>query len=179
MKMYQSQLNNEKGFTLIEVAIVVAIIATLLAGLKIVPSILASNRANGEISQMPKITSSLQAHYFNKPNYVGLANSIVNSFEIVPDSMNQGGSTISNRWAGTLTFAPTTTTTANDSFSMVYTQVPSNECKKIVMGVAENFLKVSVGSTVVKAVGGSVDDATLATACDSASQNSITYVGSK
>jgi hypothetical protein len=99
-----------------------------LAGLRIVPGILANNRANAEISIIPKITASVQAHYFNKANYTGLTNTIINSYKMVPDSWNQGAAVISNRWAGAVTFAPATTTTANDSFSLLYShcvpQVP-------------------------------------------------------
>lgn len=179
MKKFRNQLKNKEGFTLIELAIVIAIIATLLAGLRIVPGILANNRANAEISIIPKITASIQSHYFNKANYAGLTNTIINSYKMVPDSWNQGAAVISNRWAGAVTFAPATTTTANDSFSMLYSQVPTAECLAIVSGVADNFLKVTVGSTVVKAVGGTVNDTTLATACSATPPVNLTFVASK
>jgi len=169
-------MKKQGGFTLVELAVVVAIVGLLLLSLKGVPMIMANYRANEEIANLPDITAQVQKHFYSDPDYSTLTTAIVAQYQLVPQTMING-TNIVNRWGGAVTFSPATSYTANDTQSMTYNDVPAYECREIVKGVEQNYLSISVNGTSVKALGGVLNDTTLASAC--ATSNSIVFNASK
>ncbi len=169
-------IGNQRGFTLIEVAIVVALAAVLLGSLKIVPEIMAGNRANSEIAQIPRVIANVQKQFYNSANFSTIANTIVNQFKLVPDEMNGGGSIINNRWGGTVTFTPSGANSTR--FTMTYTNVPESECQKILMAVGGNYLDAGANSTSILDASHKVDQTKVASQCQS-TQNSIFFEAGK
>ena len=172
----------QSGFTLVELGIVVAIAAIIIGiGLVVVPSILASTRANAEISELPTITTKIQRAYANQPNFAALTQAGIVNLNVFPESVvNKTAGTIANRWGGAVTIAPATLKQANDAVAITSADIPTAECLQIGQGVEGAMRKITVGTTVVKADGVSAaDPAALGTACNAAATVSMIFTFGK
>jgi len=179
MKKMPCTTKNAKGFTLVELMIVIVLGGLLIAvAIAAAPRIQASISANKDMATIPDITANVQAHFSLKSNFATLTNTIVTSYKLVPDDMITGAGVIANRHAGAVTLAPVTVSVANDSFSLSYGGVPSRVCLKVVPQLAPQYLALSINGTVVKPVGGVLDEATAATQCDNA-VNTLLFTASK
>lgn len=179
--MKTSKWRNHRGFTLVELMMVIAVIGVIGLGAVIVfGKAMKKQRVNSEVQTLAEITSGIQKHYFNKPNFTGLSNTIAVSYKLVPDDMIVAApATIGNRWTGSVTIAPATVSAANDSYSYTTTLVPSAECLDVVLAMAPQYTATSVAGTVVKAAGGTLNETTLATQCNSADAVTIVYTVGK
>lgn len=174
-----------RGFTLVELGIVVAIGAAIVGvGIAVVPGILASNRVNAEVSELPAIVSNIQRAYSNQPNLTGVTLPTLIRHGVFPESRARRGvgggtadTTATNRWGGSITVAGTSTLTGG--MTLVYDQVPSAECRELVPALSSAVRIIEVGSTVVKADGGTVNMDTLGTACNAAAVTTVRYSFSK
>lgn len=172
----------QTGFTLVELGIVVAIAAVIIGiGLVVVPSILASTRANGETSDLPAISTKVQRAFANQPNYsTPTAATLTNliNLRVFPEN-EVNGAVVTNRWGGTITPAVDTLVTASDAVTITETQIPQAECVQVVQGVERSFRQIKVNATVVKADGAAqVNLATLGTSCV-APTNSLAFTFGK
>ena len=106
---------------------------------------------------------------------------IANDARLTPDSMRAvpyvaGDGIITNEFGGNIIITSKSFTTIDNAFNIVYEQVPSGSCAKLVMGTAPSWDEIIVGqgNVVVKAMGSSnVDIALLATACASGAQPGV------
>lgn len=167
----------QSGFTLVELGIVVAIAAVIIGiGLVVVPSVLAATRANGEISDLPAISTKIQRAFANQPNFstpTTASMAVLVNLRVFPENM-VSGTTVTNRWGGSLTAAVSTLQTANDSVTLTDTNVPGPECNQVVQGIDRSYRQIKVNATTVKADGDAqVNLATLGTACNAAGNNAI------
>jgi prepilin-type N-terminal cleavage/methylation domain-containing protein len=172
----------QSGFTLVELGIVVAIAAIIIGiGLIVVPSILASTRANAEISELPTITTKIQRSFANQPNYAAVTQASIIGLNVFPTSVvDKTAGTVSNRWGGVVTVAAATLVNANDGVSITSTQIPTAECLQVGQGVEGTMRKITVGTTVVKADGSAAaDSALLGTACNDAATATMIFVFGK
>lgn len=172
----------QSGFTLVELGIVVAIAAIIIGiGLVVVPSILASTRANAEISELPTITTKIQRAFANQPNFANITQATVAGLNVFPPS-NVSGTTITNRFGGAVTVAKNTlvATTPDDTVAITSAQIPTAECLQIGQGVEGSMRQIQVGGVVVKDDGKSAaDPAKLATECGKTSTVTMTFVFGK
>jgi prepilin-type N-terminal cleavage/methylation domain-containing protein len=178
--MKYSLKKRQSGFTLVELGMVVAIGAIIIGiGLVVVPSILASTRANAEISELPTVVTKIQRSFQNQPNYSLVSQSTIAGLKAFPDAQ-VSGTTITNRWGGTVTVAPATLVTADDAVALTSTQIPTAECLQLGQGVEGTMRQISIAGVVVKADGTSATDpAKLGTQCNSASTVTIVYTFGK
>lgn len=178
----------QQGFTLLELGIVVTI-ALILVGVGVtkVPKIMADNRANSEIAELPQIVTNTQKAVMNQQSYTGMTLDTLIRLDVFPQNRvtipGAGAATATNRWNGAITFAAGTISTAGDIGRYIYAGVPASECKNVVLGVAQNFRRIYVDSansaaagagTLVKADGAAVDPVSVGTACTGAA-SSITF----
>lgn len=184
MKVFKQLKKRQKGFTLVELGIVVAIGAVIIGiGLIVVPSLLASTRANAEISELPTVATKIQRAYANQPNYSGMTHAAVVNLKVFPDNQ-VSGTTVTNRWGGGVTVAVNATgiVSANDSFTITSTGIPEDECVQLGQGLERAARIITVGtgaSAVVKADGAKLDLAKLGTQCAVASTSTIVYTFGK
>lgn len=164
-------LKKQKGFTLVEVGIVAAVVLALLAGVIGAPRVMANMRANDEIGELKTISTSVQKIYSNSANYTGATLAEIIGMKGIPDNRVVNASTATNRWSGSLTLTPATLSTTDDSMRLTQTQVPEYECANIIPQVESGFARVSVNGTDVKPFGGTLNRTTLGTQC---SGNAIT-----
>ena len=179
----KQKLSKQKGFTLVEVGIVVAIAAVIIGlGLVVVPSILSSNKANAEVSLIPAAVSKIQKAFSNQNDFSSATTAMVTKLNAFPnEQVNQTNGTITNRWNGAVNVLPTNLHgTDNDGAAITSANIPSAECVAIVQGVERTVARITVGTTVVKAVGDAAADPTaVGTACNAASTATIEYAFSK
>jgi prepilin-type N-terminal cleavage/methylation domain-containing protein len=179
MKPFKSVKKLQSGFTLVELGIVVAIAAVIIGlGLVVVPSILASVRANSEVSDLPTIATKVQKTFANVPNYSTLTQAIAVGMRVFPDA-TVAGVTVTNRWGGAVTIAPSTIVLANDAFTLTSVGVPAAECVQIAQGMERNARIISIAGVVVKPDGGGLDLAKVGTQCGLATTSTMVYTFGK
>ena len=149
----------QRGFTMVELAVVVAIGAVILViALAVVPAVLANNRANAEMQELPSILSNIQKAYSNAPTYAGATLDAVIRLNAFPAERvtipGAGAATATNRWGGTITLAVANLSATNDIVRLVYTNVSERECKAIIQGVAGLMRRIYVDSANGGAAGG-------------------------
>lgn len=175
--MKETFLRNKKGFSLLELLLVLGIIAALVVGAFIVyPKVQASQRAEAESKNIATIQAGVKALYTSASSYSGLTNTVATNAKIFPDNMLNGTSVI-NVFKGNVTLATSTESpsgVANSAFTITYANIPAAECTKIIAAAAGNFYVAKVGTTTVKAAGSILDVAATTTACASgANSNSL------
>lgn len=179
MKNFKKFAKLQAGFTLVELGIVVAIGAVIIGlGLVVVPSILASTRANAEISELPTIATKTQKTFANFPNYSTLTQPIAIGMKVFPDA-SVAGATVTNRWGGAVTIAPATLVLANDAFIITSVGVPAAECAQIGQGMERSARVITVAAVAVKADGQPLDLAKLGTQCGLAATTTMVYTFGK
>lgn len=174
---------NKKGFSLIEMLLVLGVLAVLLvAAFVVYPRVRDASRANNEVANLTAIKASINNLYATKGgNYTGLNTGVANQARAFPASMNSGtytaGQAITSSWGGDVTIVEVAATNAR-SFGLSYAGVPEGVCLGLVSGAAGNFSDVKVGGTSVfkggvttgtapnqVTTGGSFDPAEAATRC--------------
>jgi prepilin-type N-terminal cleavage/methylation domain-containing protein len=187
MKLLNKFKKRQSGFTLVELGIVVAIGAVIIGiGLIVVPSLLASTRANGEVAELPAIATKISRAYANQPNFSTLTHANVVGLQVFPDNQ-VSGTTVTNRWGGTVTVASIGATglvSAHDAFTITSTGVPSDECVQLGQGLERAARVISVtpkggAATSVKADGAKLDLGALGTACKAATSATMVYTFGK
>lgn len=179
MKSISFNRNNAKGFSLIELLLVLGVLAILLvAAFVVYPQVRDRNQANAEVSNLTSIKANINNLYAARGGlYTGLTTDVANAARAFPQSMNGGvyaaGTAISSSWGGTVTTAVNAAAVAgipaNRSFNITYTNVPAGVCLGLVSGAAANFQSVVVGTTeTIVAVGAArqFDPAVAAGACN-------------
>lgn len=180
--------NKQHGFTMVELGVVVAIAATIIViALAVVPGVLANNRANAEMQELPSVITNIQKTYSNNPTYNGITldgvirlNAFPTERVTVPSS---GLATATNRWGGQITLTPANLSAVNDIARLVYASVGTRECKTVLQGVSGLVRRIYVDSanggvagsgTLIKDDGAPLDLTLLGTACGSTTAT-VTY----
>ena len=200
MKSTPSQIKRRiaKGFTLVEVAIVVAIGLLLLAGIAGANRIIASNKANDEIGELKVASTNLQKAFASSPNFQSLGTNgatVARNLRVFSEERNSAtAGQLTTRWNTALTLNQLAATATQPPMAVIQVaQVPSYECSSIVPQVADTFYAIqitagaaaatapsappaAVNATFVKTTSPStgpspVDVAALAAACEAATGN--------
>lgn len=151
-------VQKNKGFTLIEILIVIGIIAVMTIGIFIAyTKVQAGSQANNESRNVSTIVAGIRNLYASQGNYNdGAMLTTVIKGNIIPESMLNTGNpstatAINNSFGGTVTLTPANLGTGtNNAFDVKYDNVPASVCSKFVtesVGVAQ---KIQVAGTSVK-----------------------------
>lgn len=182
MVLLNSKRKSKKGFSLLELLLVLGIIAALVVAAFIVyPKVQASQRAQAESNNIATIQAGVKALYTSASSFTGLTNTVAVQAKIFPDNMLSGtGNTAKpiNAFKGNVMLAAAATgpsSAAGSSFTITYSNVPAAECVKIATAAAGNFYIATVGTKVVKAAGGMLDVAATASACSNATSNTLVF----
>lgn len=170
--------SKQKGFTLVELGIVVAIGAILIGvGIAVVPSIMASQRVNAEISELPQIVTNIQRVFNNQPGFVPLPTvTTLGQLGVFPESRWRADTPAEarNRWGGTITVAASGAVLPN-GLSLTYADVPSAECRELIPALSASVRVIQVGGQTVKPDNGSATLADTAARCNAAPTVAIAY----
>lgn len=156
----------QRGYSMIEIAIGTVIVGLLLAvTISYVRGIIADNRANDELKELPLVQSRLVKLYSNRPDFSGLTTTLAIANNVYPPERVTSPTVLNNRFGGTITVAPATGSVANDSVLLTYTGVGASECKSIIPQLEQSMQKIDVGATNVKAIGSPVDLSLVGSSC--------------
>lgn len=161
-----SQKKNQKGFTLVELGIVVAVGLLLLLGIQQSNRTIANTKVNSEIGEIKTISANVQRQYSGSSNYSTATLANIIALKSLPDERVLTATTAANRWGGAITLAPATVNTASDTLLYTSAAIPEYECTQIIPQVEGSLVRVSVDGTDVKPAGGALDQTALGTNCD-------------
>ncbi|WP_058048785.1 type 4 pilus major pilin [Janthinobacterium sp. Ant5-2-1] len=127
-------------------------------------------------SSITTIAGALQKNFGQNNMYGSLTTAIAVKSGAFPRNLRDGtADTASNLWGGTLTVVPGTITANNDVANLAATKVPSGQCYDIVSATQSVARRITVGSSTVKAADATLDVAALSTACEAASDVTVTW----
>lgn len=167
----------QRGFTLVELAVVLAIIVLALAG------IIARQRATNQTAQVQSETGNLQAvmgkvnsTFAGRTDYTGATTAFLLAQGAFPTSMVNGANVV-NTWNGAVTVAPGA---GNTSVDITYGGVPTSACIELVANASRSYRTVTVGVTAVKtAIQPEAVLATTQTACAVAATVAVIFNSSR
>jgi type II secretory pathway pseudopilin PulG len=157
-----------KGFTLVEILLVVGFIALASIGIYAVYNkVTTTAKANQENRNMQTIRAGIKQLFGNQQNYTGLTETVVRNARISPQDMHTGAATLTNAFGGAVTIAPQALGAA-PGFRITTASIPGDVCVKLASGAGSSFDQVTIGGTVVKAIGTNtqVNPVTVTTQCN-------------
>ncbi|MBY4677948.1 type II secretion system protein [Marinobacterium arenosum] len=145
--------NKEQGFTIIEISIVLAIMAVLVAGIW---SALAgkndSARAESFADELVQTAANLQQRHSTQPaasRYTGIT--LANTTPAITESLRNSisGTTIVLEWGATVTLGPTSITggSGNTNFMFTLSGLPRAQCEAMLNVMAQPAFTVLSGAT--------------------------------
>jgi hypothetical protein len=146
--------------------------------LTIATTVLADNRANDELKEVPLIVTRIQKVYNNRANFTGLTTTLAIAQNAFPASRVVTATSVTNRWGGSINVVPVSLVTSNDAASITYTNMPKSECLAVLPQLDSSMRTMTVGGTSTKADGVPTDLAALGTQCGLA-PTTVVYTFSK
>ncbi len=140
-----SQRRKQKGFDLVQIAIVIGVIGILMAAAFMgVPAIMASVRATGE-------ARDLQSYVMRQQQDISAAaidnTSVIASGHYNESEVDTKTGKITNRFGGDVKIA---SPVGDGRFTITSTSVPYRACEKLIPIIAPAFETIKVGGTEVK-----------------------------
>lgn len=152
-------LHRQKGVGMVEIGLGLVIAAIIGVG---IVSYFASNstaaQANQLGSDLSMLVGKVKSAYGGQ--YANVSNARLNTggfFSKMPSLTNNAGVVTTSLGGGTLTVAPGTVTTANDSVRYTITQLPDDACLPLVTALSKSATTLNIGANVVKAAGAMPD----------------------
>lgn len=159
----------QKGFTLIEVLIVVSIAAAMLFGIFTVANRISERQAIAEtVDGLNLMAAEARTAFRAQGSFAGATPAVLVNMRIPPVAMITGATITHNLGPGGVIAVAPGGTPPNTLLTFTVPGVPIEMCTRLVTGAEGAFDQVMVGTTIVKAIGGRLDPAALATQCATA-----------
>lgn len=169
--------SSQRGFTLVELAIVLAIIGLVIAGIWTAAASVARRNRESKASQyLLEIVQNVRNLYAGQSSATGLTLANAITAGAIPADMRSGTGAV-NPWNGAIDVA--TSTTSTSAFDVVYNNVPIASCIGLLTTTSVNSMEI--GLIGLKTTGGTITlpgpatVATASTACGSGPTTSITW----
>ncbi len=139
-------LRNKKGFTLVEILLVVGFIALASIGIyAIYEKIYISHKAERTFQQVNLIYRGISQLYGNSISYSSLNTSVLISGQIATtDMINTETNSIVNPFGGLITISDLG---AGENYQIVFQGIPTDACVKIGAAAAASIFDFKVGGT--------------------------------
>jgi prepilin-type N-terminal cleavage/methylation domain-containing protein len=154
-----SRSKSQKGYSMIELLIVLAIIAALIAGaFYLYPRVQAARAANAEATILQSFQANMKS-LFTTGEYSKATIAVTAAAGMWPNSMLVGGPppvSATNEWGGAVTVNGATAAGAACAaapcqyFVVSYPTVPSDVCQKLLPSLSASYDLVKVGATVIQ-----------------------------
>lgn len=187
------KINNkkeEKGLSLIESAMVLALAATVTAGVMFYyQSASDSNKTQAAISEVMSATSAINGLYIGQSSYSGLDASVLKNSSAIPDNYKKNDE-IMNPFGGKLTVEAASGTSPAYGYSLKLDKLPKSACISLAtLNLGTSAAGYGINSTGLTAnSNGSFDtsakskktaitpaEAAASTGCSDDADNSVTY----
>lgn len=155
-----ARLRRQAGYTMVEIGLALVIMTLATVGIILYFSTnSAASQANALAANLTTLVGNVkqayQGNYGNVSNARLLTGGFFNKLSMVSTS---GGTPVVGLGGGTLTVAPGTVNTANDSVQYTITQVPDAACLPLISAISSSVAQLSIApnggtASVVKAVG--------------------------
>lgn len=167
----------QRGVGMLEYGVVAIIAAIVLIGIYLAfNTYLTNSSVDDNVKDLTYIAGQLQQKFGAQNNYANVTTATAVTSHAIPDYLRVSGtSTAQNKFSGAITVAPATLTTANDAAAVTWSNIPSDRCADIVTGADKAFKRIAIGGTVVKPLNGTLNQATLGTQCEAASNVNGTF----
>lgn len=178
-RLFNPSMKKQRGFSLLEILIVAALVAAGLAGLFFLVNRYNTKQVtNDEASSLNSIAAEVRTKFRSQGNYNGITPQVLINNGIVPPTKINGAN-IETGWNTNVAIAAANLNgTAGDSVSFTYT-IPRESCADFVQAAEGSFPRISVGGTNVKDVPGgqrTLNIATLGTQCDAGAGGNVAAV---
>lgn len=152
--MKLNKLAKSKGFTLVEILLVVGFIALASIGIYAVYNkVTTTAKANTENTNLQTVRAGIKQLFGSQKNYTGLTSDVVRNARISPQGMHTGGASgLVNSFGGDVVIVPQALG-GTEGFRITTNSIPGDVCVKLATGAGASFDQVTIGGTVVKAVG--------------------------
>nr|WDE72707.1 hypothetical protein [Cupriavidus gilardii] len=133
---------------------------------------LEDTKVNGEVQQLGDLRAKTAEYGASRGgNFAGVDTNLCANYFFSPAEFSGtgAGTTINNRWKGTITCAPATTVSANDSLVWTFTGVPTYACKQLARQVPA--VAISINGTAVLSLGTPLNEAAAINQCDAAADS--------
>ncbi|WP_224718157.1 type 4 pilus major pilin [Pectobacterium versatile] len=178
MMILLKERKNKKGFSLLELILVMGVIAALVVAVFIVyPKVQASQRAEAEVKNIALIQAGTKSLYSAVSSYSGLAITTLVKAKVLPESIQKtsgAASSMVNVWKGNISVSSADTGPSGaigSSFIITYRSVPAVECAKLVSSLSASFYSIEIGADTVKDSNGSLDIASVTSSCSRGGEN--------
>lgn len=153
-RLFNPSFKKSRGFSLLEILIVAALVAAGLAGLFfLVQRYNTKQTTNNEAQNLNQIAAEVRTKFRSQGNYTGITPAVLIQNGIVPPTM-VNNTNIETGWNTNVAVAAANLNGTNgDSVSFTYT-LPRESCADFVQAAEGSFPRISVGGVNVKDVPG-------------------------
>jgi PilS N terminal len=132
-------------------------------------------QVQGTISEISAIIGGAQQNY-GQYGYAGLTTAVAVGSRVIPDTRaDSSGTTATNSYSGAITLVDNSATTPSTA-KLSYANVPAAQCTQLINGAQSLARQVTIGTTDVKPLDGSIDIVRVNTQCTSAANVGIDFV---
>lgn len=144
--------NNKKGFSLLELLLVLGIIAALIVSAFIIyPKVQLAQKTDQDLRDITTITNGIKELYASKANYEGLTAQAVIDSKIAPDYMIKGNKVYLTN-SKEITFSENHSNTSGylyTYFVLMMKNFPDDECARIAPMIFKNAFILRINSQQV------------------------------
>jgi prepilin-type N-terminal cleavage/methylation domain-containing protein len=165
-------MSRRRGFSLVEIAMVLAIAALIIAGVMLFFGNASSNqKSNDTIAEVANIAQIVRSLYAGQSDYTGITTAVVAQSGQMPAKWVSGVTALNNPFGKSVVIS---TASGTSQFSIALSGLPAAACVKLATyDLGTGTYGTLAGNTA--SYGGPVSPATAQTACASSSANTVTY----
>ena len=165
-----------KGFTLVEILLVVGFIALASIGIYAVYNkAITTGKANQENTNLQTIRAGINNLFGNQKDYADVSEDVVRNARISPPSMHTGAYALTNLFGGRVIIREETIG-VKKGFSIESQRVPTDVCIKLGAMAGASFERIQIASAIVKEPGYKPDPEKIVVQC---SEDDMSYVNMK
>ena len=158
----------QQGFALVELGLALLVVAILVvAAVTLYTNNLRQTSISNNVTYIQNIASTAKANYGTRNQYGAVTTAVAVRSHIIPTTLRDGqAATATNPFGAAITTVSSNGTGTADLLTLTWGNVPASQCTEIVIGVSGSMRRITVGTTVVKALDANLIEDTLTTACE-------------